>query len=234
MAYDCTLHLVDPKRIRRVMVEKLLGRTDVPTPFDDNPDAPLVWRQVRTALQGDDPAHAASLVCQLAVMWSSAELPNRCAGDGAFSLWDLEGVRAPDAITASPEPIFTELVERYPALSGHFPTQFSGPYSTGVYLPPDRVPFARAWLRDQLTRCSPHFAARYEAMSFVLQVAKQCGFGFWEATDLAVDEVHPEWLLPQPQAPRRRRATTGRRMKVQREITASDQTDTTSTRESSM
>ena len=194
MGYDCTLHLVDPNRIRNVLVPRLLGITDVRTAFDGRHDAPLVWEQARRSLAGD-PAKAANLLCQLAVMWSSSELPHRYLRGIAFSLLDRSPIGPiPWHLADDPQSVFDAVLERHPALRGRFPTQFHSNYSTGFFISPERVPEAYAWLREQLDGLMPGVAAPYEPLARVLEVAAHRGLGFWEATDLGVDHVHPEWF----------------------------------------
>lgn len=200
MGFDCTFHVIDENAIRGRFVPKLLQRTDVETELDrvmENPKS--LWDQVRNALNGRDPEDpkveaspesAASMVCQLAVMFSACSLPHHYERGLAFSLWDsldLEGAgEFPEAFAFDPEPLFKEVVEEYPALHGQFNRIFTGNYSTGIYVPAKHVPEVLAWLEDKV-RVFPKSDRRlFKGLLAILRTATAQKLGFWEATDLAV------------------------------------------------
>ena len=182
MGWDCTLHLVDPERIRTVLVPRMLDRADA-----------------RAALEGD-PAEAAALLCRLAVVLSSAELPHRRLRGVALSLWDrVEGAGDPPYVLGDdPESMFADVVAHRSELHGHFPTAFTGNDQTGFYVRPERVGEVRAWLRRQLDLLPAASRAIVEPIDRVLEVAEQRGLGYWEATDLQVAQHHAEWLQHTP------------------------------------
>ena len=80
MGYDCTLHVVDARAIREVFVPALLGKAADPTPFDELPDAVELRETVRRFLRDEPPERAASVVSQLALVWSGAALPYQYHG----------------------------------------------------------------------------------------------------------------------------------------------------------
>ena len=84
MGYDCTFHLIDAQAIRNEFVPKLLGRSQLQSPLDKiHENAAELWSIVRTALEegvdgeGEemDDEGVASLVCQLACIYSACSLP---------------------------------------------------------------------------------------------------------------------------------------------------------------
>ena len=72
MGYDCTLHLVDEQAIRNEFVPHLLRTSTSETALDRvMENAGDLWNTVRDSLKNDEPDKAASLICQLAVMFSA-------------------------------------------------------------------------------------------------------------------------------------------------------------------
>ncbi|HET6249060.1 MAG TPA: hypothetical protein VFE47_15285 [Tepidisphaeraceae bacterium] len=131
------MHLIDEKAIREEFIPRLLGRSQEPTALDRVVEnAAELWEQVRTALEGDDLEGAAALLCQLAVVFSACSLPHQYERGLALCLWaDQEAdiaVEYPPEFVFSPEPLFTEVVAKYPALHGQFPDWFTGNGSTGT------------------------------------------------------------------------------------------------------
>ncbi len=197
MGYDCTFHLVDEKAIREEFVPKLLGRNLAPTLLDSiREDADELWSTVRRALtdgvdsDGDpiDEETVASLVCQLALIYSSCSLPHHYERGLAFSLWpDDQGLdEFPDEYAHSPEPLFAQVVEQYPKLRNNFPQWFTGNYSTGIYIPSNRVAIVRHWLEAQLQKLKKGPRRMFRSFVNILKSAEEKGFAYWEATDLAV------------------------------------------------
>lgn len=200
MGYDCTFHLIDEDAIRHSFVPKLLGRVDSETVLDQIiQDSESLWERVRGALNGQDleepgevasPERAASLVCQLAVMFSACSLPHHYERGLAFSLWDridLDGAgEFPDSLAFDPEPLFNEVVEKYPALRGQFSRWFTGNGSTGVFVPAQHVAEVLAWLETTIQSFSRGDRRRFKGLVDILRTAATKNLGFWEATDLAV------------------------------------------------
>jgi hypothetical protein len=191
MGYDCTLHLVDEKAIRGEFVPRLLSRSRKKTALDrvlQNADE--LWTTARTALDRDDPDTAASMICQLAVMFGACSLPHQYERGFALSLWrDQEkdiAVDYPGQFAFSPEPLFAAVVEEYPGLHGHFPTWFTGNYSTGVFIPSDRVPEVLGWVENRIARFSKGDQRRFKGLLGILRAAADQDLAYWEATDLAV------------------------------------------------
>jgi hypothetical protein len=197
MGYDCTFHLVDERAIRDEFVPKLLGRSTAQTPLDEvHEDAADLWATARTALQegvddeGEeiDDEGVASLVCQLACIYSACSLPYHYERGLAFSLWPDEefGGRFPPHFVHSPEPLFAEVVRQYPRLKGKFPEWFTGNYSTGVYIPAKEVSTVRKWLEDQLQALNKGQRRAYRGLLAMLRAAEEKKLAFWEATDLTI------------------------------------------------
>jgi hypothetical protein len=164
MGFDCTFHVIDENAIRNSFVPKLLGRTDDQTTLDRvQKESDSLWQEVRDALKGQHPEEsedeaspemAASLVCQLAVMFGACSLPHHYERGLAFSLWDRLGLDAaglfPVRFAHDPEPLFAVVVDEYPALGGQFSRWFTGNYSTGVYIPAEHVSEVLAWLEEKV------------------------------------------------------------------------------------
>jgi hypothetical protein len=191
MGYDCTLHLVDEKAIREGFVPRLLGRSRKKTALDRvMQNAGELWATARKALDRDDPDTAAPTICQLAVLFSACSLPHRYERGFALSLWqDQEtdlAVDYPSELAFSPEPLFAAVVEEYPRLHGHFPTWFTGNYSTGVFIPSDRVPEVLGWVEGRLARLAKGDRRQLKGLLGILHAAADQGLAYWEATDLAV------------------------------------------------
>jgi hypothetical protein len=197
MGYDCTFHLVDERAIRDEFVPKLLGRSTAQTPLDEvHEDAADLWATARTALQegvddeGEemDDEGVASLVCQLACIYSACSLPFHYERGLAFSLWPDEefGAGFPPHFVHSPEPLFAEVVRQYPRLKGKFPEWFTGNYSTGVYIPAEGVSTVRKWLEEQLQSLTKGQRREYRGLLAMLRAAEEKKLAFWEATDLAI------------------------------------------------
>jgi hypothetical protein len=200
MGYDCTFHLVDERAIREEFVPKLLGRCREETPLDTvYEDADRLWGTARTALEegidgeGEemDDEGVASLVCQLACIYSACSLPYHYERGLAFSLWpDKElGAEFPPRFVYSPEPLFAEVVRQYPRLKGKFPEWFTGNYSTGVYIPAEKVSAVREWLEEQLQKLTKGDRRAYRGLLAMLRSAEEKKLAFWEATDLAIPIV---------------------------------------------
>jgi hypothetical protein len=197
MGYDCTFHLIDEQAIQNEFVPKLLGQSRQQTPLDKvHKNAADLWAAVRRALQegideeGEeiDEEDAASLLCQLACIYSSCFLPHHYERGLAFSLWPdgkfEEGF--PPEFAHSPEPLFAEVVRQYPGLKGKFPQWFTGNYSTGVYIPAKNVNTVREWLETQLESLPKGERRLYRGLLATLRAAEEKKLAFWEATDLAI------------------------------------------------
>src|SRR5262245_18209052 len=96
MGYDCTFHLMDERAMREEFVPRLLGRSQAETALDRvREDATELWELGRLALEGGvnkegeqlDDESVASLVCQLALVFSACSLPHHYERGWAFSLW---------------------------------------------------------------------------------------------------------------------------------------------------
>lgn len=200
MGYDCTFHVIDEEAIRNRFVPKLLEHTDEETELDQvMEEADSLWEQVRGALEGRDteepdeevgPEQAASLLCQLAVIFSACSLPYHYERGLAFSLWDrldFDGAgEFPEAFAFDPEPLFGEVLEEYPAVRGQFNRWFTGNYSTGVYVPATHVPEVLDWLETKVQSFAKGDRRQFKGLRAILRTAAARKLGFWEATDLAV------------------------------------------------
>jgi hypothetical protein len=191
MGYDCTLHLVDEQAIREQFVPRLLRRSRKKTALDRVlENAGVLWSSVRRALEEDEPESAASVLCQLAITFSACSLPHQYERGFALCLWERQGkdlaVEYPSELTFSPEPLFTAVVEQYPRLHGHFPTWFIGNYSTGVFIPADRVPEVLAWVETRIAPLAKGDRRHFKGLLGILRAAADQHLAYWEATDLAV------------------------------------------------
>lgn len=192
MGYDCTLHLIDEKAIREEFIPKLLGQSRQKTALERvyEDEAPKHWQTARRALAAKDPDAAAALVCQLAVMFSACSLPHQYQRGFALSLWFKPGKgrrpELPEDLMFSPEPLFADVVKKYPRLKRRFPTWFMENYSTGVFIPSEHVPRALAWAEKRIAKFNKGEQRQYKGLLGILRAAADQGYAYWEATDLAV------------------------------------------------
>jgi hypothetical protein len=227
MGYDCTLHLVDEEAIRSDFIPRLLGTAeraapaapswwqrlggvrDEPPPesaFDRLlPDADRRFHRARLSLTKRDPEQAARYVSELAILYASAEMPFGISRNVALSLWHwCQPPGAPDLphdLTSSPELLFADLVAVHPGLAGRFPRGFDGNGSPGEFVAAARVPMVLAWLQDVLAQIDPGERRAYAEMVRTLEVARDRGCAYWEATELEVART-PEPLPARPMAAR--------------------------------
>ena len=117
-----------------------------------------------------------------------ARCPITTSAASAFSLWPEEdvGTEFPPGFVHSPEPLFAEVVRAYPRLKGKFPEWFTGNYSTGVYIPAEKVSTVRQWLEGVLAELSKGDRRMYRGLLAMLRAAEEKQLAFWEATDLAI------------------------------------------------
>lgn len=119
MGFDCTLHLVDARVVREQFVPWFLGRGGDPSRFEAAfADANALRDKVRAAIAEGSPS-AGGLLCQLAVMFVSADLPHVYERGFALSLWpELPdgGASIPDSMTASPATMLGDIVSQHPKL----------------------------------------------------------------------------------------------------------------------
>jgi hypothetical protein len=227
MGQYCTLHLVDEEAIRTQFVPRLLGtdRAAPPTPswwqrwrrdrseplpasaFDRLlPDADRRFRRARLSLTKRDPQVAAQYVCELAILYASAELPFGLSHNVSLSLWHrCQPPGAPDLphdLTSSPELLFADLVAVHPHLAGHFSYGgFDGDGWPGEFVPAARVPVVLAWLEGVLAQIDPGERRAYSEIVRTLEIARDRGCAYWEATQLEVARP-PEALPRRPLAAR--------------------------------
>ncbi|HVM78078.1 MAG TPA: hypothetical protein VMU06_03620 [Stellaceae bacterium] len=193
MGYDVTLHLVDEKQIREVLVPKLLGKIEAQTPFDDKePEAAKLWQQVRDLLATGAPERTAKGICELAVMFSACTLPYRYERDFGLSLWTdgweegSEVPEYPDELYSDPDPLFAEVLTARPDLRGNFPGVIDGETATGVYVPHEKVKAVRIWIEGAVRKLSKGEKRRVKGLLQLLSAAEERGLAVWEACDLAV------------------------------------------------
>lgn len=193
MGYDCTLHVVDEKRIRSEFVPRLLGLHHNKSSFDRRPDAAALWKEVGDALSDadKDPEEVASQVCQLAVAYCSAELPYHYERGFCLSLWpdqpdDLDAT-VPKKFIGDPESLFTEVIAAHPRLRGKFPKEIGENWSTGLFVPSEAVPALFKWVERRVKGYSKPKQRLFRGLSLVLKQAADHGLAYWEGTDLPVD-----------------------------------------------
>lgn len=198
MGYDCTLHVVDEQAIRQLLVPRVLRKKAQATAFDRLYDDPedLIER-ARLKLDGNDPESACIAVCSLAIMFASAHLPSVSERGLALSLWDNFGKNLPELPSFffnSPERMFAELIRKYPQLND-WPSQFYQNYMTGVFIPAELVPQARAWI-EETRKLAPRPDHEYfMGLLQVLRTAEAMKLSYWEATDLPTCQVRTEKLV---------------------------------------
>ena len=191
MSYDCTLHIIDPTRIRQVFVPKLLGDSSELTPFDEiHPDAAQLWERARDSLQNQDPATAANEVCLLALAFCAAELPYHT--ERGFSLsWfpfdkNLRTVVFPRKFCSNPEVLFKRVVERHRKLRRKFSSRICESWKSGVYLAKGAVPEALKWLRSKMSSYLPGERQRFRGLELILERCTEMGLAYWEASEVQV------------------------------------------------
>ncbi|MBI5095415.1 MAG: hypothetical protein HZB26_23655 [Candidatus Hydrogenedentes bacterium] len=203
MGYDCTLHVVDEKAIRERFVPKLLGRSDARSPFDERDDTADLWDEVRTALtqcvdgDGDSigPEGQASLVTQLAVMYSAAEHPSHYERGFCLSLWedlpDGLAAKVPKKHLGDPEKLFGDLITEYPTLKGAFPKRIRSNWCTGFYVPAENVAELLKWAERRVKRYPKPDRRLFRGLLLVLKHAAANGLAYWEGADLPVANTIP-------------------------------------------
>ena len=107
-----------------------------------------------------------------------------------MSLWEDQdedvAVEYPAEFAFSPESLFVDVVTKYPALAGHFPTWFTSNYCTGVFIPSERVPEILAWIEKKIATFAKGDQRQFKGLLGILRAAVQKKLAYWEATDLAI------------------------------------------------
>ena len=186
MGYDCTLHAVDEKEISRKLVPALVSGTPPKNAFSGEDEE--LWEQTMKSLAEDSPSDAASIVCQLALIFASQSHPYHYERGFALSLWPRQpdGLNAtfPEELTDSPRLLFADLLEKYPRLE--FPADFSGNWSTGTFIPAKKVPKAFKWIEARVKQYAEGDQRLFRGLLLVLQHCAEHKLAYWEATDLPV------------------------------------------------
>jgi hypothetical protein len=206
MGFDCTLHLVDEELMRREFIPRLLrdgppptlrdrlfhrSPRFEPTTFDrKRGDAQRLWKRARRALRMTSPETAARCIAELALLFNSCELPFEPSRNVALSLWsglheDLPD-HVPHELLGSPDDLFGDLIDAFPALRGCFPDYFDGNGSLGVYVSAVKVPALAKWVDEQIGQLDKGERAGLLAVARVLKVAALEGYGYWEAAEIDV------------------------------------------------
>ncbi len=185
MGYDCTLHLIDVAAIAGEFVPRLFG-AELDTALDQYLEEPeQFWESSRHQILEEAPDNSTRRLGMLALMYSAAQLPHLEQRNVALSLLDSWGLDSfPKDLTGSPEALFEDAVAWRQELGGMFHQAFEGNYSTGVYVPADRVVEAAAWLQQQLQTLEPGDRQHLAGLLRVLQTAAREGLAYWEATEL--------------------------------------------------
>lgn len=191
MGYDCTLHVVDEKRISKVFA-KLLEAGERPQKGMEADIDVLTeyWDSAIKSLADDPPEIACSTICQLALVFSSKTQPYHYERGFALNLWPDQpgGLKAefPQSLTDSPEVLFKQLAKQHPKLEGNFPTAFDGNWSTGTFISSQKVSKALKWVEAQVKKYAEGDQALFRGLLLVLRHCAQNGFAYWEATDLPI------------------------------------------------
>lgn len=193
MGYDCTLHVVDERRIQFEFVPRLLGKSNMKSAFDERADAEELWKKVRDGLSNDavDAEQAASYACQLAVAFCAAELPYHYERGFCLSLWpdqpdDLDAT-VPKKFRGDPESLFAQLIDEHAKLRGKFPQEISGNWSTGIFVPAERVAELLKWTERRVKGYAKPKQRLFRGLLLVLKYAADHKLAYWEGTDLPVD-----------------------------------------------
>ena len=198
MGYDCTLHIVDEGVIRDRFVPRLLGRSQTHSSFDDRPDAEELWGKTRAALAGEldedgrllTPEIAANFVCQLAIAYCAAEFPYHYERGFCLSLWpelpDGLDAEVPEKFLGDTAMLFDEIVAVYPDLMKRFPEQIMGNFSSGIFVPAEKVSSLLQWVEERVKRYPKAERRMFRGLLLVLQQATSRRLGYWEGSDLPV------------------------------------------------
>jgi hypothetical protein len=171
---------------------RLVPQTAQQTTFDrQHPNAAAHWRRTRRIVKWCHPAEAASAICELAILYTSAELSWLPSRNLALSMWHrCKPNGAPEyplELIASPEILFGDLVAAYPGMAGQFPTGgFDGNGSLGIFIPSANVGEMLTWLHGVLDPLDPGDRRPYANLLRVLTAAHARGHAYWEATEFEV------------------------------------------------
>ncbi|MBL8821456.1 MAG: hypothetical protein JNJ77_02635 [Planctomycetia bacterium] len=198
MGYDCTLHVVDEKMIRDQFIPKLLKKQRGKSQFDQENESAEWWNIVQQQLSELTLANSEGMpqavardVCNLAVMFSAAELPYHYERGFCLSLWpgqpddDLRA-QVPRKFIGNPEDLFSSLVKEYPQLHGQFPQEIMSNGCTGVYVAAEHVPELLKWVERKVARYPKPSRRLFRGLVLVLKEAASRKLAYWEATDLSV------------------------------------------------
>ena len=195
MGYDCTLHVIDEDVVRGRFVPHLLGDTAKESRFDLREDSQELWQVCQDSLVGLEsgevsPRDCATTICQLAIVHASAELPYHYERGFCLSLWEDQEdgffAKYPKKHHDNPEPLFSQVVERYPQLKDNFPDAIESNFCPGFYIPADKVPAALKWAEKKVRSFSKPNRRLFRGLLLVLQTAAERGLSYWEGTDLPV------------------------------------------------
>lgn len=188
MGFDCTLHAVDEEEISGKLVPALVSGMAPKKAFEGKDR--VLWKQTMRSLAEDSPEDAASIVCQLALIFASQSHPYHYERGFALSLWprqpDGKDVTFPKELIDSPESLFSGLVKKYPKLGGQFPTEFSGNWSAGVFIPAKKIPKALKWVENQVNQYEEGDKRLFRGLLLVLQHCVKQKLAYWEGTDLPI------------------------------------------------
>ncbi|HEX2971741.1 MAG TPA: hypothetical protein VHP11_05380 [Tepidisphaeraceae bacterium] len=199
MGYDCTLHVIDPIRIRSAFCGRLLGRDIPATAFDVHDSAEAMWTQLAAALAEDDVVAAAQTIAQGAICFSAAELPAHYERGFCLSLWswrmedDALLAEVPKKYRGSPaelDALFAPLVEAYPRLKGRWPTEMTGNGSVGIFVPAEEVPGLLKWCKRKIASYPRPVRRLFRGLLLVLEECARRGVAYWEACEVT-DIRHP-------------------------------------------
>jgi len=197
MGYDCTLHVIDETLIRDVFVPKLLGKSDERSAFDETKDAIELWNAARAALRGKTSdgeiataESAAATICQLSIVFCAAQLPYHYERGFCLALWpdQPDGLDAsiPKNLLGDPELLFAGVVAAHPKLKGKFPKTIEGNYSSGLFVPAEKVPELVTWVEKRVKKHPKPDQRLFRGLLLVLKKAAEGGLAYWEGTDLPV------------------------------------------------
>src|SRR5688500_8689647 len=140
MGYDCTLHVVDPVRIRDGFCRDVIASNPPPTTLTAQN-----WESLSSMLHTSvEPAKAAQALALGALAFAAVDLPYHYERGFCLSLWqdhmEEERLQAtvPKKQLGTPrdlDELFSPLIAHRPELRGRFSLELDSNYSTGIYIP---------------------------------------------------------------------------------------------------
>lgn len=207
MGYDCTLHVVDPLRIKEDFCRRVLEGDPAPGLSKEN------WATLSSMLEDrTDAVEAARTLALGALAFAAAELPYHYERGFCLSLWQdhMEEERLQATVpqmhqgtTADLDELFAPLIDRRSDLGGRFPVELGSNYSTGIYIPRANVTAVLKWARGKVRAYRKPEQRLFRGLLLVLEEAERRGLAYWEGSEvpgvelrtiLPPEQQRPSWL----------------------------------------